>query len=213
MITVKKFVFNPFYENTYIVYDNDTREAAVIDPGCYDDIEKKKLMDTIDENQLIIKYLVNTHCHIDHIFGNSFIKEKYNPVFIAPEEDFFLLDLMVEQGNLYGTPLSPSPNPDQFITESMKFCLGNLCGKFLHVPGHSPGGYCLYFGSEKICFTGDVLFKGSVGRTDLWRGDFDILIKSIRDKLFTLPDDVKILPGHESYSTIGYEKSNNQFLV
>jgi glyoxylase-like metal-dependent hydrolase (beta-lactamase superfamily II) len=213
MLIVKRFVFNPFFENTYLVYDDIKKEAAVIDPGCYNFSERTKLSSFIDEEGLNVKYLINTHCHIDHIFGNSFIKEKYNPIFIAPEEDLFLLDLMIEQGKSYGTPLDPSPKPDELINEKMEICLGKSCGKFIHVPGHSPGGYCLYFENEKICFTGDVLFKESIGRTDLWGGDYNTLIKSIHEKLLKLPDDVKIYPGHELESTIAYEKQNNQFLI
>lgn len=213
MLIVKKFVFSPFYENTYLVYDDTSRDAAVIDPGCYDDSERKRLDDFVIQENLYIKYLINTHCHIDHIFGNAFIKEKFNSQFLAPKEDLFLLDLMIKQGEIYGTPLIPSPYPDQFITEGEIIMLGNSTGKFIFVPGHSPGGYCVYFENEKICFTGDALFKESIGRTDLWGGNYNTLIKSINEKLLVLPDDVKIFPGHEEVSTIGYERRNNQFLI
>ena len=213
MLIVKRFVFNPFFENTYLVYDNVKMEAAIIDPGCYDGNERNIVTKFINEEGLKVKYLINTHCHIDHIFGNAFIKEKYTPIFMAPEEDLFLLDLMIELGKSYGTPLDPSPKPDELINETKEISIGERIGKFLHVPGHSPGGYCLYIENEKICFTGDVLFKESIGRTDLWGGDYDTLIKSIHEKLFKLPDDVKIYPGHELESTIAYEKQNNQFLI
>ncbi|MDQ7818485.1 MAG: MBL fold metallo-hydrolase [Melioribacteraceae bacterium] len=211
MLTIKKYIFNPFLENTYIVSDDESKEAAIIDPGCYDDKERELLSNFITSKQLRIKYLVNTHCHIDHIFGNSFIKEKYNPIFLAPEEDLFLLDLMVEQANIYGTQLTPSPKPDEMISDGKEIFIGSSSGKFLFTPGHSPGEFCIYFEKEKICFTGDALFNGSIGRTDLWGGDYNTLINSITNKLFVLSDDVKIYPGHESESTIGYEKANNPF--
>lgn len=213
MLNVKKFIFSPFYENTYLVYDDISKETAVIDPGCYDDKERKTLDDFVKQENLLIKYLINTHCHIDHIFGNAFIKTNFNPQYLAPQEDLFLLDLMIKQGEIYGTPLTPSPQPDLLITEDEIINLGNSSSKFIFVPGHSPGGYSLYFENEKICFTGDTLFKGSIGRTDLWGGDYNTLIKSINEKLLVLPDDVKIFPGHESDSTIGYERKNNQFLI
>lgn len=211
MLIVKKFTFNPFLENTYIIYDDQFQEAAIIDPGCYNRDERQLIEEFIDNKKLLLKYLINTHCHIDHIFGNSFIKEKYNPVFMAPPEDLFLLDLMVEQGKLYGTELIPSPKPDILISEDEEIKIGSSAGKFLFTPGHSPGEFCLYFESEKICFTGDVLFKGSIGRTDLWGGDYNTLINSIRNKLFVLPDEIRIYPGHEADSTIGKERNHNPF--
>lgn len=211
MLKIKKFVFSPFLENTYIVYDEDSKEAAIIDPGCFDERERELLSSHISGEDLKVKYLINTHCHIDHIFGNSYVKEKYNSLFLIPEKDLFLLDLMIEQGKVYGTDLNPSPPPDKFITEEIEIVIGSSSGRFLYTPGHSPGGFCLYFENEKFCFTGDVLFHNSIGRTDLWEGDYNTLIDSIKSKLFSLPDDVKIYPGHESESTIGYEKKNNPF--
>lgn len=211
MLLLKQFTFNPFFENTYIIYDDHNLEGAIIDPGCYDSDEQNMVDKFIGDNKINLKYLVNTHCHIDHIFGNAFIKEKYNPVFMVPQKDIFLLDLMIEQGRLYGTELNPSPKPDKIISEDEELIIGSSIGKFLFTPGHSPGEFCLYFESEKICFTGDVLFKGSIGRTDLWGGDYHTLIDSVRNKLFVLPDDVRIYPGHEAESTIGQEKNHNPF--
>lgn len=211
MLQIKKFVFSPFLENTYLLYDDISREAAVVDPGCYDQTERGILQKHILENNLTVKFLINTHCHIDHIFGNSFVKETYQCKFLAPAKDLFMLDLMVEQAKTYGTHMNPSPKPDELITESTPINIGEHEGKFLFTPGHTPGEFCLYFEKEKICLTGDVLFKESIGRTDLWGGDYDQLIDSIKTKLFVLPDEVKIYPGHESESTIGYEKLHNPF--
>jgi len=211
MLKVQRFVFSPFYENTYLIWDENTKNAAIIDPGCYDLKERETLDQFIGIESLKIKYLVNTHCHIDHIFGNAYIKEKYNPIFIAPEKDLFMLDLMIEAAEDYGVELTHSPKPDKLINEDEPLILGEVKGKFIFTPGHSPGEYCLYFEKEKICFTGDVLFKRSIGRTDLWDGDYETLLESIRKKLFTLPDETIIYPGHESQSTIGEEKASNPF--
>lgn len=212
MLKINKFICSPFSVNTYIIWDEDSKIAAVIDPGFYNADERSKASDFITTEHLDVKYLINTHCHIDHIFGNAFIKTKYNSEFLAPEKDVFLLDLMIDQAKNYGVDLTPSPKPDKIISETERFILGNSEGKFIFTPGHTPGEYCLYFEKDKICFTGDVLFHESIGRTDLWGGDFDTLISSIKTKLFTLPDDVIIYPGHESSSSIGHEKNHNPFI-
>jgi len=211
MLGIQRFVFNSFLENTYIIWDQSSKDAAIIDPGCYDAKERETVDNFIIENSLRLKFLVNTHCHIDHIFGNAYIKVKYNPVFLAPETDLPILDLMMDTAKSYNLELTRSPNPDKFISEHEPFELGELKGKFLFTPGHTPGEFCLYFEKEKVCFTGDVLFKGSIGRTDLWGGGYSVLIGSIKTKLFNLPDDVKIYPGHESESIIGEERKYNPF--
>ena len=211
MLNIQRFVFSPFYENTYLIWDESTKDAAIIDPGCNDDKERSTLNKFIKKELLQIKYLVNTHCHIDHIFGNAYLKEKYNPVFLAPEKDLFMLDLMIDAAKSYGVEFTQSPKPNKFINETEQFILGESIGKFIFTPGHTPGEYCLYFENEKICFTGDVLFRRSIGRTDLWGGDYEMLLHSIRTKLFTLPDETVIYPGHESQSTIEDEKENNPF--
>ena len=212
MLKIQKFVFSPFIENTYLIWDSESLEAAVIDPGNYDDSENRVLKDSIESENLKLLYLINTHCHIDHIFGNDFIKKIFECKFYAPEHDVFILDMMPEQAKVYGVKLTPSPNPDEFITENTIIKLGNLTGEFLFTPGHTPGEHCLLFRNEKVCFTGDVLFNMSIGRTDLWGGDYKTLLESIKQKLLVLPDDTKVYPGHEKESTIGFEKRNNPFL-
>lgn len=213
MIKVHKFVFNPFLENTYIVWDEKSKEAAIIDPGCYDKKEETELANFIEEQKLNPIFIINTHCHIDHIFGNAFIKKKYNSKLLAPEEDLFLFDLMKQEAEKFGYNFTRSPLPDEYISEEKPIVLGNIKGVFLFTPGHTPGEHCLYFEDDKLCFTGDVLFQESIGRTDLWGGNYEILLKSIKTKLLTLPDDVRIFPGHESDSTIGREKKFNPFLI
>ncbi len=212
MLKIHRFVFSPFVENSYIVWDEESFTGAVIDPGCYDEPERDAFDNFIAQNNIILKYLVNTHCHIDHIFGNAHIKSKYNSVFLAPEKDVLLLELMMDAAKNYRVVLEKSPQPDQLISEADPLMIGKYEGKFLFTPGHTPGEFCLYFETEKICFTGDVLFKGSIGRSDLWGGDHNTLIDSIKTKLFTLPDDVTLYPGHESRTTIKEEKLYNPFL-
>ncbi len=212
MLKIHRYVFSPFSENTYVIWDDETKAGAIIDPGCYNSTEREAVDDFIQKNSILLNYLINTHCHIDHIFGNAFIKQKYNPKFLAPEKDLFMLDLMIDTAKSYGVEFTPSPKPDQFISEDVDLVLGKSQGKFLFTPGHTPGEFCLYFEKEAVCFSGDVLFKGSVGRTDLWGGNYDTLIESINSKLLTLPNGVVVYPGHESRTTIGDEKMYNSFL-
>lgn len=206
------FVFSPFQENTYVIWDEASKESMIIDPGCSNNSEEEELKNFIISTELTVKYLINTHCHIDHVFGNQFVKETFSPKFIAPKEDMPLLEKAVEQGKQFGLPVRPSPMPDEYLDEQNSLTLGNIEGKLLFTPGHTPGEYCIYFPSENLCITGDVLFKGSIGRTDLWKGDFNILLNSIKTKLLTLPDETVIYPGHGGSSTIGNEKVSNSFL-
>ena len=213
MVKVKVFTFNLFAENTVVLWDDETKESAVIDPGTSTIDEQNTLSDFISIENLKVKYLLNTHCHIDHILGCKFIKEKYNPVYYAPEKDLALLKHSQQQAQMFDIVMEEPPNPDQFINESTVISLGNSKLKFLFTPGHTPGEFCIHLEKEKICITGDVLFNESIGRTDLWGGDYNTLIESIEKKLLQLPDDVVIYPGHGDSSTIGYEKQNNPFLV
>lgn len=212
MISIKTFVFNLFSENSFIVWDNESNESIILDPGCSNTSEESAVDNFILQNNLKVKYLINTHCHIDHILGNAYIKQKYHPEFLAPEEDVFLLEMMLDQAGYFGINAKSSPHPDKFLKEDLLLYLGDSKIDLLFTPGHSPGGYCLYFSKESFCITGDVLFKESIGRTDLWGGDYDTLINSINSKLLILPASVKIFPGHGEDSTIGYEKNHNPFL-
>lgn len=212
MIRIEKFIFNLFSENTYLIWDEDSREAMVIDPGCYHPEEEETLNSFIEAGPLKVKYLINTHCHIDHILGNAFVAEKYKPLFLAAEEDLFLLDLMYQQAEQFGYNMKKSPAPSEYLTEKSNIQLGRNVFKPLFTPGHSPGGYCLLSEASEICITGDVLFYQSIGRTDLWGGNYDTLIRSIESKLLILPDNVIVYPGHGESTTIGGEKQHNPFL-
>jgi len=213
LIKIKKFVFNYFSENTFILWDDELKECAVIDPGISDSAEQNTFDEFVSSNKLIVKYLINTHCHIDHILGCSYVKTKYNTEYFAPEKDLVLLENARMQAAMFGLTVDDPPKPDNFITESLSLKLGGTKLEFLFTPGHTPGEYCIYLKNEKICITGDVLFREGIGRTDLWGGNYSLLIESIKQKLFSLPDEVTIYPGHGELSTIGYEKKYNPFLI
>ncbi len=207
-----RFIFSPFQENTYLIWDETTRESCIVDPGCFNASEEEELKSFINSNNLTVKYLINTHCHIDHIFGNLFVKEEFDPKYLAPKEDVPLLEMAIEQGKQFGLEVKPSPLPDGFIEESESISLGDVEIKFIFTPGHTPGEYCIYIPAESVCITGDVLFKESIGRTDLWGGNYETLIDSIKTKLLSLSDNTTIYPGHGGSSTISYEKEHNSFL-
>jgi hydroxyacylglutathione hydrolase len=214
MINVQRFTFNSFDENTYVLWDEETKESLIIDPGCSDSYEEKELEDFISSSKLSVKYLINTHCHIDHILGCGFVKGKFKIPYYAPEKDIPLIEHFDKQVESVGVEVSSQPPlPDHFITEDLEIKLEDTRPVFLFTPGHTPGEYCIYFPEDKFCITGDVLFQNSVGRTDLWGGDFNKLLESIREKLLTLPDDTIIYPGHGDESSIGEEKKFNPFLV
>ena len=213
MLKIKIFTFNLFSENTFVLWDDETQETAIIDPGTSSNEEENILSNFVSDEKLRVKYLINTHCHIDHILGCKFVKKKYKPVYFAPEKDLPLLEHTQQQALMFNISPENPPKPDEFITEQLELFLGKVKMNFLFTPGHTPGEFCIYFEKEKICIVGDVLFNESIGRTDLWGGDYDTLLKSIETKLLTLPDDVVIYSGHGESSTIGYEKQNNPFLV
>ncbi len=208
MIQIQTFTFNPFQENTYLVY-NDNLECIVVDPGCNDDNERNILSQFIDETALKPIALLNTHCHIDHVFGNQFIFEKYGlKPHIHPDEQP-VLDSVEMVANMYGLSYDRSPAP--IYLEGNKFIAGSISFEILFVPGHSPGHVAFYNLEEKFVLAGDTLFKGSIGRSDLPGGDSDTLFNSIRTQLFTLPDDTKVFSGHMDATEIGFEKRTNQF--
>ncbi len=212
MIHIETFIFNPFSENTYVLFDVETKESCIIDPGCYEEFEKQELNEFILNNHLKVKYLFNTHGHIDHVLGNNYIKSIYNPEFYFPHGDIFLLDLLEMQASSFNIKLEHFTNPDKYFTEELELSLGNIKLNFIHTPGHTPGEYCIYLPQEKVCFTGDVLFNESIGRTDLWQGNYKDLFSSILNKLYSLPNNTIIYPGHGDTSTIQHEKKHNPFV-
>ncbi len=212
MTQLKSFTFNPFSENTYIVFDDETREAIVFDPGCYTVNEKKLLKKYIEDNQLIIKRLINTHCHLDHVFGNPFIIETYDVPLECHRAELSILARVEAAGMMFGTPVAAQEAPSVFIEDGDVITLGNIELKVILAPGHSPGSLCFYDEKNKFLIGGDVLFFGSIGRTDLPGGNHGHLINSIQTRLMPLPDDVTVYSGHGQPTTIGRERRSNPFL-
>lgn len=209
---VKVFEFNPVSENTFVVYD-ETNECIIIDPGCYFPEERNALTNFISENRLIVKRLINTHLHFDHVFGCNFVCNQYNVVLEANKEDQFLLDGFEAQLRMFGFPDIPdTPHIGKFLDEGDMIEFGNQKFVIFHVPGHSPGSLVFYNAGEQCLFAGDVLFNGSIGRTDLARGNYQQLITGIKEKLLILPSDTLVYPGHGPTTTIENEKRNNPFL-
>ena len=212
MITIQGFTFNPFEENTYILYD-ETKECVIIDPGCSNPSEQQEIVDFIKSEELKPVKLLNTHCHIDHVFGNSFIAKKYNLGLEIHKEDLQTLHSLPQVSHLYGLNAEESVEPSNFLNEGDKIAFGNSSLDILFTPGHSPGSICFVSYADKCIIGGDVLFYGSIGRTDLPGGDHEALLSNIREKLFVLEDDFTVFPGHGGETTIGFEKKNNPFLM
>lgn len=211
MINVHYFTFNGFQENTYVLFD-DTKDCVIIDPGCYSSSEQQQLSEFIKENGLKPVKLLNTHCHIDHILGNNFIAKTYNIGLEMHAADLPTLHATPEYGHLYGFNVDKSPEPSTLLADRDIVKFGNSELEVLFTPGHAPGHIVFVSHQDQFVINGDVLFQGSIGRTDLPGGNFDTLIHSIKTKLFTLPDHYRVYTGHGDSTTIGYEKMNNPFL-
>lgn len=210
-MTITQFEFNMFQENCYVLWD-ETKEAVIIDPGCFFSDEKAKLKDFILDNELKVKYVLNTHLHLDHIFGNAFLEQEFGLLPLAHKADEFLIPKLAEFGSIFGLEINePAPNLGGYIEDGDEITFGNTTLKALHVPGHSPGSIAFYYEKEKIVFSGDVLFLHSIGRTDFEGGNHEQLINSIKTKLYTLPDETMAYPGHGETTTIGYEKMYNPY--
>ena len=211
MLTVKFFTFSPVQENTYVVF-NENKDAIIFDPGCYSPEEKKTLSQYIVQEKLRIVQLINTHCHLDHIFGNKWVAETYAlELFIHPDEEVILAH-GPEYGKMWGLPFTNYEGQLHFINEPDIIKLGEDELHVILAPGHSPGSLCFYNKDQGFIIGGDVLFRESIGRTDLPGGDHNTLLKSIREKLFVLPDNVEVFSGHGPSTTIGYEKKHNPFV-
>lgn len=210
-MTIQQFTFSPFMENTYVVYD-DSRECIIIDPGCVTDIEKKSLAQFISDNQLTVKHLVNTHLHLDHAFGNLFVEQTFGILAQAHQADEFLLRQIKTQAETFGMHYNEQPELKCYLTEGDCITFGSTTLTAIHVPGHSPGSLCYYNATSSVLFAGDVLFQGSIGRTDLPKGNYEELIDGITGKLLVLPPETTVYCGHGPTTTIGYEKSNNPYL-
>jgi hydroxyacylglutathione hydrolase len=211
MISVAPFTFSPVQENTYVLY-NENQEAFIIDPGCYFTAEEEKLLQFIIGNGLHPTKLINTHCHLDHVFGNKWVHEKFGlELHLHPLEEK-VLAFAPASGQMWGLNFDNYSGPLHFINDGDLIKLGNDTLEAIFAPGHSPGSLCFYCKEQGFVIGGDVLFYESIGRTDLPGGDHATLIKSIKERLFILPEETKIYPGHGPATTIGHEKQHNPFI-
>ena len=212
MLEIKKLVFNPLQENTYVVWD-ETKQCIIIDPGCSTKDEEQKLKDFITTKELEPVMLVNTHCHVDHVLGNQFVKDTFKVKLFIHEKAKAELESVKVYAPAYGIHNYHPAIPDVFWTENDKdFTFGNTTLEIRFTPGHSPGSISFIHHETKNAFSGDVLFRDSIGRSDLPGGDYDILKKSIFEQLFTLDPDFEIYSGHGPSTNIGHEMKYNPFL-
>lgn len=210
---VKKFTVNPFSMNCYIYYDENSGNAVIIDPAVFAKSEKDALLNFINENNLKVNFIINTHGHIDHILGNKFSKDEFAVPVYMHKGDEFLITAVKEQARFFGLEIPAQPPVDEYITEETVICIGNCFLNFISTPGHSPGSVCIIDKDNKNVFCGDLIFKNSVGRTDLQGGDFNLLLNSVRNKLFRIcSDDFRLYPGHMEVTDIKSEKRSNPFL-
>ncbi len=211
MLTIKSFTFNPFQENTYLLYD-EAGEGALIDPGCYEESERKELLNFVEENNIKIKQLLNTHCHIDHVLGNAWAKRTFEVPLLIHKSDLPVLKSVEVYAPNYGFKMYEGTEPDGFLKEEENIKIGSEILKILFVPGHSPGHVVFYDEVSNQLISGDTLFKGSIGRTDLPGGNHHLLLSKIKSELFSLPEKTIAYPGHGPKTTIGYEKIHNPFV-
>ncbi len=211
MLRIQKFIFNSFQVNCYILVE-ESGECLIIDAACYENREKQEVKDFIEKNDLKLVRNLNTHCHIDHILGNGFIAETFG---IHPEYHEDSVPLLVSASEIaesFGYTIKKIPVPARYLKDNEKITLGTSILEVFYTPGHAAGSVCLYNKEQGFVITGDVLFRDTIGRTDLPSGNFDLLMKSIHEKLFTLPDNTIVYTGHGPETTIGYEKLNNPFI-
>jgi hydroxyacylglutathione hydrolase len=212
MLKIKSFVFSPIQENTYILY-NQHKDCIIIDPGCYFPAEKDELEAFITQSGLTPRMLLNTHCHLDHVFGNKFVADTYGLTLQLHENELALLKYAPASGLMYDMPFDNYLGEYIFLKEGDRIRLGDDELKVIEAPGHSPGHICFYCAAQNFMISGDVLFNRSIGRTDLPGGSHQTLLKNIREKLFVLPDKTVVYSGHGLETTIGDEKEYNPFLV
>ncbi len=211
MLFIETFVFNPFQENTYVVYD-ETNECVVIDCACYNSAEEQKLVAFIEHKQLKVVHSICTHGHVDHILGTGVLYDKYTLAPKLHKADKCLQESAEEYGQMFGLSIKELPPFDFSLSENEAIAFGNSRFAVFHIPGHSPGHVVFYNKESHTLFAGDVLFKRSIGRSDLPGGNHELLINGIKNKLLPLPDETIVLSGHGANTTIGSEKKHNIFL-
>jgi len=211
MLSVKTFTFNPVQENTYVLY-NEAGLCCIIDPGCYFPEEKEGLKKYIETKRLKPLLLLNTHCHLDHVFGNKWVAETWGLILYIHRNEKTMLEFAPQSGQMWQMPFENYNGELLFLTENTFISLMQDELEIRFTPGHSPGSVCFYYEPGGFVIAGDVLFNGSIGRTDLPGGDYKTLINSIQTQLFTLPDETKVYSGHGPVTSIGFEKMNNPFI-
>ena len=212
MLKIKSFIFNPVQENTYLIH-NEFNQCIIIDPGCYFDEEKEALKSYIAQNNLQPLMLLNTHCHLDHVFGNKFIADTYGLTLQLHEKEKPVLSYAPTSGLMYNLPFDNYTGQFILLKEGDKIQLGQDELYVIEAPGHSPGSICFYSATQNFIIGGDVLFRGGIGRTDLPMGDHKALLHNIKNKLFVLPGETVVYSGHGAPTTIGEEKRSNSFLT
>ncbi|MBQ8270411.1 MAG: MBL fold metallo-hydrolase [Bacteroidaceae bacterium] len=209
---IKRFIFNPIEVNCYLLWD-DTKEALLIDCGALFEGEREELKGFIADNGLVVKHYLNTHLHFDHIFGNAFVEEAFGVKYEANDGDWPWVENIAERVARFGFRYTEYiSRPERVLQDGDTITFGNQCVKAIAVPGHSPGSLAYYIPEHKMVFTGDALFRNSIGRTDFPDSDHQTLINCIKERLFTLPDDTVVYPGHSESTTIGYEKDYNMYI-
>ena len=207
-IIVETIPVGPLQCNCTILGDLVSRKAIVVDPGGDSEI----LLERLVELNLQVERIIHTHAHLDHFLASGKMKEATGAKLALHREDLFLWDMLEDQCRMFGIPFEPPPPPDQWLENEEEIDLNNLQGKALHTPGHTPGSMCFLFESQKLLIAGDTLFQGSIGRTDLWGGDFKKIEKSIQEKLYTLDEETSVITGHGESTSIGHEMRDNSFV-
>ncbi len=208
---IQSFVFSPLFENTYVLWDH-TQNALIVDPGCYEQYEYDELINFIHEKKLKVKAIVNTHCHIDHVLGNARLKNQFKVPLLIPVNEVENLRAVEAYAPNWGFSHYEASTPDHLIENEGTVSIGDTDLEVIYAPGHSPGHQVFFLSEEKKLIGGDVLFRESIGRTDLPGGDHSTLINNIRTKIYTLPEDTVVYPGHGPATTVGHEKKNNPFV-
>ena len=207
-IIVETIPVGPLQCNCTILGDLVSRKAIVVDPGGDSEI----LLERLVELNLQVERIIHTHAHLDHFLASGKMKEATGAKLALHREDLFLWDMLEDQCRMFGIPFEPAPPPDQWLENEEEIDLNDLQGKALHTPGHTPGSMCFLFESQKLLIAGDTLFQGSIGRTDLWGGDFKKIEKSIQEKLYTLDEETSVITGHGESTSIGHEMRANSFV-
>lgn len=211
MLTVKSFTFSPVQENTYVLY-NEQKQCCIIDPGCYFEAERDELKTGIEKAGLTPVLLLNTHCHLDHVFGNKFVHDTWGLNLHLHEKEKPVLDFAPLSGERWQLPFDNYNGPLVYLKEGNFIKIGEDQLEIRFTPGHSPGSVSFYSAADGFIIGGDVLFNRSIGRTDLPGGSMDTLVESIRTQFFTLPDETRVYSGHGPVTTVGYEKAHNPFV-